>query len=39
MATTFSDTNVTAEMQHVYRVKAINDAGVGGQSNYVTVDP
>ena len=39
MATTFTDTNVTAEMQHVYRVKAINAAGVGGQSNYVNVDP
>ena len=38
-ATTFTDADVTAGTQHVYRVKAINDAGVGGQSNYVNVDP
>ena len=38
-ATTFTDTDVTAGTQHVYRVKAINDAGVGKQSNYVNVDP
>ena len=38
-ATTFTDTDVTAGTQHVYRVKAINDAGVGNQSNYVNVDP
>ena len=38
-ATTFTDTNVTAGTQHVYRVKAINDAGAGNQSNYVNVDP
>ena len=37
-ATTFTDTDMTAGTQHVYRVKAINDAGVGGQSNYVNVD-
>ena len=37
--TTFTDTDVTAGTQHVYRVKAINDAGAGGQSNYVNVDP
>ena len=36
-ATTFTDT--TAGTQHVYRVKTINDAGVGKQSNYVNVDP
>ena len=35
----FTDTDVTAGTQHVYRVKAINDAGAGGQSNYVNVDP
>ena len=38
-ATTFTDADVTAGTQHVYRVKAINDAGVGAQSNYVNVDP
>ena len=38
-ATTWTDTNVTAGTQHVYRVKAINDAGAGEQSNYVNVDP
>ena len=38
-ATTFTDTDVTAGTQHVYRVKAINDAGAGEQSNYVNVDP
>ena len=38
-ATTFTDTDVTAGTQHVYRVKAINEAGVGNQSNYVNVDP
>ncbi len=38
-ATTFTDTDVTAGTQHVYRVKAINAAGAGNQSNYVNVDP
>ena len=38
-ATTFTDTGVTAGTQHVYRVKAINDAGPGAQSNYVNADP
>ena len=38
-ATTYTDTNVTAGVRHVYRVKAINDAGAGDQSNYVNVDP
>ena len=38
-ATTFTDTDVTEGTQHVYRVKAINGAGAGEQSNYVTVDP
>ena len=37
-ATTFTDTDVTAGTQHVYRVKAINAAGPGAQSNYVNVD-
>lgn len=38
-ATTYTDTNVTAGVQHVYRVKAINSAGVSGWSNYVNVTP
>ncbi len=38
-ATTFTNTDVTEGTQHVYRVKGINDAGVGRQSNYVNVDP
>ena len=38
-ATTWTDTNVTAGTQHVYRVRGINDAGAGDQSNYVNVDP
>ena len=38
-ATTFTDTDVTAGTQHVYRVKAVNEAGAGEQSNYVNVDP
>ncbi len=38
-ATTFTDTDVTAGTQHVYRVKAINGAGAGARSNYVNVNP
>ena len=38
-ATTFTDTNVTAGLQHVYRVKAINAAGRSGRSNFVNVTP
>ncbi len=38
-ATIWTDTNVTAGTQHVYRVKAINDAGVGKQSSYANVNP
>ncbi len=34
-ATTFTDTGVTAGVKHVYRVKAINAAGLSGWSNYV----
>ena len=37
-ATVYTDADVTAGTQHVYRVKAINAAGVGAQSNYVNVD-
>ena len=38
-ATTYTDTNVTAGIRHVYRVKAINAAGLGQRSNYVRVEP
>ena len=38
-ATTFTDTDVRAEVRHVYRVKAINTAGLGKWSNYVRVEP
>ncbi len=37
-ATVNTDAGVTAGTQHVYRVKAINGAGPGAQSNYVNVD-
>ena len=38
-STTYTDTDVTAGIRHVYRVKAINDAGVGAWSNYVRAEP
>ena len=38
-ATTFTDTGVTAGVTHVYRVKAINAAGLSGWSNYVNPTP
>ena len=38
-ATTYTDTNVTAGVKHVYRVKAINVAGAGPVSNFVNVTP
>ena len=38
-ATTYTDTNVTAGVQHAYRVKAINAAGAGPVSNFVNVTP
>ena len=38
-ATTFTDTGVTAGVKHVYRVKAINAAGLSGWSNYVNQTP
>ena len=38
-AATFTDTDVTTGTQRVYRVKAINDVGVGEQSDHVNVDP
>ena len=38
-AATYTDTGVTAGIRHVYRVKAINEAGLSQQSNYVRVEP
>jgi len=38
-STTFTDTNVTAGTRHTYRVKAINQAGLSGWSNYFKTDP
>ena len=38
-ATTFTDTGVTAGVKHVYRVKAINAAGLSDWSNYVNSTP
>ena len=38
-ATTFTDTSVAAGVKHVYRVKAINAAGLSGWSNYVNPTP
>ena len=37
-ATTYTDTSAPAGTLYVYRVKAINAAGVGPRSNYVNVD-
>ena len=37
-ATTWTDTNVSDGVQYVYRVKAVNDAGVGARSNSVKVE-
>ena len=38
-ATAYTDTNVTAGVRHVYRVKAINSAGTGPRSNYARATP
>ena len=38
-STTYTDTNVTAGMRHVYRVKAINAVGLSERSNYVRAEP
>ena len=38
-ATTYTDTNPTAGVQHAYRVRAINAAGAGPVSNFVNVTP
>ena len=37
--TTYTDPNITAGVRHVYRVKAINVAGVSGWSNYARAEP
>ena len=37
--TSYTDTEVTPGIQHIYRVKAINDAGLSDVSNFVGVDP
>ena len=38
-ATTFTDTDVTAGVRHVYRVKAVNAAGLSQRSNYARAEP
>ena len=38
-AATFTDTNVTPGVQHVYRVQALSAAGQSQRSNYVNVTP
>ena len=38
-ATTYTDDDVTAGELYVYRVKAINEAGVGPHSNFVNAEP
>ncbi len=37
-ATTYTDTSVTPHTRYVYRVKAINDSGTSGQSNFLNVE-
>ena len=38
-ATTYTDSDVTEGVRHVYLLKAINAAGLSERSNYVNVDP
>ena len=38
-ATTYTDTNVSAGVKHVYRVQAINAAGLSKRSNAVRITP
>ena len=38
-ATVFTDTDVAVGIRHLYRVKAINVAGLSGWSNYVRAKP
>ena len=37
-ATSYTDTSVTAHTRYVYRVKAINPAGLGARSSYLNVE-
>ena len=37
-ATSYTDTTVTARTRYVYRVKAINPAGLGARSSYLNVE-
>ncbi len=37
-ATSYTDSNLTAGTRHVYRVKAINDAGLSMRSNFARVE-
>ncbi len=37
-ATSYTDTSVTARTRYVYRVKAINPAGLGARSSYLNVE-
>ena len=37
-ATSYTDTTVTARTRYVYRVKAINPAGLGPRSSYLNID-
>ena len=37
-ATKYTDTDAPAGTRYVYRVKAINEAGAGGRSNYARID-
>ena len=39
IATTYTDRSATHGVKHAYRVRAINDAGVGPRSNYVNATP
>ena len=38
-ATTYTDTAVKSGVRHAYRVKAINSAGIGPRSNFVSITP
>ena len=38
-ATTYTDTNVTSGVRYVYRVKAINAAGLSQWSNFARATP
>ena len=38
-AATYTDNGVMSGIKHIYRVKAINEAGVGGQSNNASKTP